>query len=353
MTGMSRRSFVAAGAAAALAACARRAASVEDPAAPLGPIEPELRLYNWSDYIGPDTVAGFSREFGVRVTYDTYESNEEMLAKLLTGGAAYDLVVPSGYAIPVLRSAGALAPLHRRYLTNWDNLAPTFLGTPADPANAVSVPWAWGITGIAWRTDKLAAPPASWETFFDPRAAGRMTMMDDGREVLGAFLKYRGRSLNSTDQAELAAARTDALRAKPLLAAYLSAPVKAQLVAGDVWVAQLWNGDTAQAAAEGAPIAWALPKEGSLIWLDAMAIPADAPHKRAAHEFINYCLRPEVAAGIARATRYGSPNRAAQRLLSDPIPYPGPAELARLEYQRDLGPAAPLWDRTWTEVKAG
>jgi spermidine/putrescine transport system substrate-binding protein len=342
-----------------LDACGRPAPPVDDsPDAVLGPIERELHIYNWSDYIAAESVAGFEKEFGVRVTYDTYESNEEMVAKMVAGGGGYDLIVPTSYLWPALRTMGAIQRLKRRYLTQLGNIAPQFAKTVNDPAGELAVPYAWGMTGIAWRRDKVSAPPTSWATFHDESLRGRMTMMDEGREVLGAFLKYRGHSLNSIAPAELAAAKADALQAKPLLKAFLSATVKAQLVAGDVHVAQVWNGESLQARAEqarsGPPtIEFVLPKEGALLWLDGMAVPMRAPHPRAAHEFINYCLRPEVAAANAKAHRYGVPNAAAQPLITDPVPWPSAEELRRLEYLKDLGEEMRVWDRIWTEVKAG
>ncbi len=220
------------------------------------------------------------------------------------------------------------------------------------PGGRWGVPYQWGITGLAWRRD-LVEQPGSWGVFFDPALRGRMTMMDDGREVLGAMLKYRGRSLNAVDPALVRRAGADALRAKPNLKAYVSAPVKSQLIAGDVWIAQLWNGDAAQARVEQPELEFALPAEGSLIWTDYLVVPAGAPHPRAAHAFIDYVLRPAVGAAISNATGYGSPNDAARPLITRPVDYPDESELRRLEYQRDLGEATALWDRVWTEVKAG
>jgi spermidine/putrescine transport system substrate-binding protein len=325
-----------------------------DAAAPtaLGPLEKELHIYNWSDYIAEDTVPGFEKEFGVRVTYDIYENNEEMLAKLQAGASGYDLVVPSGYVIPVMAATHLLTPLSRNYLTNWDNLAPIFQGLPSDPENTWSVPWQWGTTGIAYRTDKIAEPPTSWAVFHDPRYAQKATMMDDAREVIGAMLLYRGHSLNSTDAGELAAAKADAILAKQQLKAYLSAPVKSQLIAGDVWMSQLWNGDTAQARKEQPNIGYALPREGATIWQDSLVIPRRAPHPRAAHEFINYILRPEVGAKISEFTGYGTPNQSAAQRMSNALPYPSAEELKRLEYPRDLGESTALWDQIWTEIKS-
>lgn len=297
-------------------------------------------------------MAGFEREFGVRVSYDTYESNEEMLAKLQAGGGGYDLAVPSSYLLPALRATDLLAPLHPRYLGNRGNIAPLFNHPPHDPADTWTVPWQWGLTGIAWRRDLVAAPPAGWQTFHDARWKGRMTMMDDPREVLGAMLRLRGRSLNDTDAAALAAAKGDAIAAKANLRAWKSAPVKGDLVAGDVWIAQLWNGDAAQAALERPEIAFMVPQQGSAIWTDGFVVLRDAPHKRAAHAFLNYVLRPEVAAAVSDATGYGSPNQAALALQRRPLAYPTAELLLRLEFYADLGAATQAWDRAWTEIKA-
>lgn len=315
-------------------------------------LEPELYLYIWSDYLAPDTIPGFERETGVRVTVDTYESNEELAAKLLAGASGYDLVVPSGYIVPALVEAGALGLLERDRLANLGNVAPLFRGLPYDPAGAHTVPWQWGTSGIAFRRDLVARAPESWDLLDDPAFHQRVTLLDDGREVLGAMLKRRGRSLNSTDPGELAAARDDAIAAKPHLRAFVSAPVKGQLAAGDVWVAQLWNGDAFQARDEQPAIAFASPREGALLWVDFLALATGAPHPAAAHAFVDYILRPEVGAAISAATHYGTPNDAARRILRDAVPFPTDAELARLEFQRDLGPAAALWDRMWTEVRS-
>jgi spermidine/putrescine transport system substrate-binding protein len=351
----SRRDFLATAARAALAASVAApvlSACTGERRPPAPGLEPELNIYNWFDYIGPETIAGFEQEFGVRVTYDTYESNEEMLGKLMAGATGYDLVVPTGYQLPLLRERALVRRLDRSKLTNWGNLMPLFQSTPADPGGEYGVPWQWGITGIAYRADLLPSAPDSWAAFLDGSATGRATMLDDGREVLGAMLRYRGHSLNSTDPAELAGAREDAIAAKAHLLAFMTSAVKGQLVAGDVAMAQLWNGDTHQAQRENPNIAFVLPREGSLIFNDYMVLLRDAPHPNAAMAFLDYILRPDVGAAISEETGYGTPNRAAHERMRDPIPYPSPEELARLEYQLDLGSATALWDRTWTEVKA-
>ena len=247
--------------------------------------------------------------------------------------------------------ASLLAPLAPGYLANRDQVAPLFRALAHDPDDAYTVPWQWGMTGIAWRGDLVPEPPRSWSVFLEARYRGKMTMLDDPRDVIGAFLRLRGHSINSTDPAELDTARRDAIAAKTNLRAYLSAPVKNQLIAGDVWIAQLWNGDAVQASREEPAIRWMLPEEGGSLWIDSLAVPRSAPHPRAAHEFINYSLRPAVSAAISRVTGYGTPNQAAMELLENPVPYPSGDERARLEVAEDLGRAAQLWDETWTRIK--
>jgi spermidine/putrescine transport system substrate-binding protein len=318
----------------------------------LGSLEKELHVYNWSDYIAEDTIPNFEREFGVKVTYDTYESNEEMIAKLMAGAGGYDIVVPSGYIVSVLIALQLIRPLSHQYLTRLNNISRLFKDFPGDRGNQYTVPWQWGTSGIAYRADRVRGRIESWAVFHDPEYAGKTTMMDDGREVIGSQLKYRGRSLNSTNPAELAQAKADAIAAKRLLKAYISAPVKAQLISGDVWISQLWNGDTNQAREEQPSLSYVVPDEGCTIWMDSMCIPRSAANTRAAHEWMNYMLRPEVGAALSEATGYGTPNAAAARVMKNPVPYPTEAELRRLEYPIDLGKDTAMWDRIWTEIKS-
>jgi len=330
-----------------------------EPAAPAAPVEPELgemekelHIYNWSDYIAEDTVKNFEKESGVKVTYDTYESNEEMMAKLQVGAGGYDIVVPTGYIVTVLAEQGLLQPLSKKYIPNFTGVAKLFIDPSFDPGNKYGVPWQWGTTGIAYRSDKINPPPDSWAVFQDAKFKKKMTMMDDVRDVIGAWLKFRGKSLNSSEKADLDQAKADTIAAKANLKAFISAPVKGQLVSGDVWVAQLWNGDTMQAKVEQKAIDYVLPKEGGAIWTDSLVIPKSAPHKRAAHAFMEYILKPEVAVSISDFTGYGTPVEAAAAKLAQPVPYPTDEEMKRLEYQKDLGKANDLWDQIWTEIKS-
>lgn len=325
----------------------------EQPASAAGPLEKELRVFNWSDYVAPDTVPRFEREFGVRVTYDTYESNEEMIAKLVAGGDGYDVVGPTGYLVPVLAAGGLLRPLDHAVLPNWGNLLPVFVNAEQG-GGRYSMPYQWGITGVAYRRDLVATAPTSWAVFSDAALRDRMTMLDESGEVFGAMLKWRGRSWNTTDRALLRSAKQDAMTVKPFLRAYVSGSVKAQLVSGDIAVAQLWSGDTGQATADEPRVEFMVPAEGSQIFADHLAIPRRAPNPRAAHAFLNYVLRPEVAAEIAEQTGYGPANGAAVARMKTPVPPPDATTMQRLEFPRHLdGAVNDFLDRLWTEMKAG
>ena len=316
-----------------------------------------LNLYIWSSYIAPETIAKFEARHAVKVNVDLYDSNEALLAKLAAGNAGYDVVCPSDYSIEVLRMQKLLRLLEHTALPHLRNVDPAFLDRPYDPGNAHSVPYFWGTSGIAYSRKRVAEPPLSWGALFDPRYRGRILMLDDAREAIGAALKWRGHSQNTRDPRLLAAAREDLLRQKPLVRTYNSSNFEDILLAGDVWLAQAWNGQIAKAMEQDPDIGYALPKEGSTLFIDNLAIPVDARNVALAHAFIDFTLEAEVAAEICRTMKYSSPNRAAWPLLpaelrANPAVFPPGEAVGRLELIRDLGEATVAYDRLWTEVKS-
>ncbi len=334
---MKRRVFLLGGA--VTAACARG---------------PRLNVYNWSDYIAPETVPQFEREFGVRIHYGTYESNQEMLAQVMSGNSGWDVVFPSGDFIAPMRALGLLAPLDHALLPNVSALAPEFQRPPWDPELRWSIPYMHGVTGILYQRS-LQPAPASWADLWQARLRGRLTMLDDEPEVLGVCLKKLGHSLNSGDPAELTAAKNQALAQKALLRAYLNAEVRDQAVAGDVLAAQAWAVTAAQAiAAAPGKLAFAFPKEGFPRYADNVVILRESRRAEAAHRWINYLLRPEVAAGIVTATHTASANgQLPADVRRDPVLYPPIEVLAGGEWF-EAQPAASqkLRDRLWTEIKS-
>jgi spermidine/putrescine-binding protein len=325
-----------------------------------GPAAPSrtLNLFIWSSYIAPETVARFEARLGVKVNVDLYDSNEALLAKLQAGNAGYDVVCPSDYSVRVLLAQGLLRRLDHARLPHLLNVDPAFLDRPYDPGNAHSVPYFWGTTGIAYDRTKVKGPVDSWAALWDPRYRGRVLMLDDAREAIGAALEMRRHSLNTTDERLLLAARDDLLRQKPIVRAYNSTNFEDVLLSGDVWLAQGWNGQFAKAMDQDRNIAYVVPKEGGTLFIDNLAIPRDARNPDLAHAFIDFTLEADVAAEICRTMRYSSPNRAAWPLLppeirNQPAVFPPPDVLRRLELIRDLGETTVLYDRLWTEVKSG
>ena len=318
---------------------------------------PRLNVYNWSAYIAPETAPAFEAETGVRVRYATYESNEEMLAKVLTGNSGWDVVFPTHNRLQPMREYGLLEPLRHEWLPGLHFLGPQFREPVWDPQLQWGVPYMWNGTGIAFNRS-VAPPPARWADLWEPRLKGRLTMLDDSEDMLGACLKKLRLSFSATAESDLRRAEGEAIAQKPLLRAYLNAEVRDQLVAGDVLAAQLWS-TTAQQAIDAAPnLGFAYPIEGFPLYCDCAVILKESRRTRLAHDFLNFLLRPEISAAIVQATKTATANLAAQAILPEavrrnPTLYPPPDVLERAEWPRTLPPATQrLRDRIWTEIKS-
>ncbi|HYL99518.1 MAG TPA: extracellular solute-binding protein [Blastocatellia bacterium] len=317
----------------------------------------ELNVFIWSNYLPDDVIKQFEDQYHAHVNVELYDSNEALLAKLQSGAVDYDIVVPSDYMVKVLREQGLLQQVNRDSLTNFSNLDPKLVGLPFDPQNEYSAPYLWGTTGIGYRKDKVTGVVDSWAIMFDARYKDRLAMLDDVREVFGATLKLEGESLNDTNPDDIARAAELLKRQKALLRAYDSGGFDQLLLSGDAWIVQGYNGQIAKAMIENPNIGYVLPKEGCTVAVDNMCIPSKAPHAALANEFMNFVLRARVAADIANATGYSSPNLAARAfirkdLLDNPAVYPSAAALQKCEFITDLGPAVTVYDRYWTEVKS-
>jgi spermidine/putrescine transport system substrate-binding protein len=315
-----------------------------------------LNVYNWSDYIAHDAIGDFEREFNARVRYGTYESTEEMLAKAITGNSGWDVVFPSNSYIQPMRELGLLARIDARKLRNLENIDRRFQSPPWDPSLEWSVPYMHGATGIVYSTKAQRA--SAWSDLWTNKYRGRMTMLDDPAEVFGACLKRLHKSVNATSPDELRSAEQLAIEQKPLLRAYINAEVRDQLIAGDVLAAQSWS-VTAQQAIDQAPhLAFAYPTEGFPQYCDTTAILQESRHVELALKFIDYLLRPKVAASTATEMRTATVNAAAFGLLSDrdrknTTLYPTNEILTRGEWFMAMPPAAQkMRDRIWTEIKS-
>jgi spermidine/putrescine transport system substrate-binding protein len=297
-----------------------------------------LTLLTWPDYIAPETLEQFRAETEVTVQLEIVPSAVELVERMRAPGPAPDVLCPPDYAVRELQADGRLLALDHARLPNLRHLEPRFHhGRAHDPESRVSVVKDWGTTGFMYRTDLVAERPQAWRDFWSlaEKYSSRVTVLDSPGEVIGAALKMRGHSYNAADEPALAQARSDLLRLRPHLAAF-ETNYRPLLAEGRVCLALGWNGDAAALNAEGVPVQYVVPAEGSQVWEDDWAIAFGAPHPDAAYAFLDFVLRPETAAQEARYTRYATGNRAARALLdsaltADEALYPPPAVLQKLE----------------------
>jgi putrescine transport system substrate-binding protein len=341
--------------------------------------EPQLNVYNWSDYIAPDTIPKFTAETGIKVTYDVYDSNEVLEAKQLSGRSGYDIVVPSASPFMARQiAAGVYRVLDRDRLPNWKNLDPRILElvAPSDPANAHGVPYLWSFTGIGYNETQLnaalgeAAPGDSLALIFDPAVAAKLapcgiSLLDTPQEVFPAALAYLGLDPKSRDLGDLDKALAVLEKVRPYIRKFHSSQYINDLANGDLCMALGYSGDVVQArdrareAANEVHIGFRIPKEPVQMAVDMMGVPADAPHPDNALRFIDYVLRPAVIAEVTNTVAYPNPNLPATALVkpairSDPAVYP-PDEVRQRFYIDP--PASPDYERArtraWTRLKSG
>ena len=348
-------------------------AEVAEEAAPAGPeLAAELSVYNWADYIDEELLTAYEEEYGVKIIYDTYASNEDLLAKLQAGATGYDVIMPSDYMVSQMIELGILAEIDVNAMSNFANISDDFKGAPFDPGNKYCVPYQWGTTGITYRVGNEffdENPPDSWAYLFDPElleqyAGDGVNVLNDQRELLAAALLYLGYDPNSTDENQIAEARDAILAAKPFWKTFNSEDYDdTLLVADEVVFSQAWSGDAAAAYwntydddTEDGNWYYAIPKEGAIKWLDNMCIPATSERQETAAHFINYLLDGENGAAITNFSYYASPNEASkefilEEILTDESIFPAPEVQAKLQWITEVGDAVFLYDEAWTVIK--
>jgi putrescine transport system substrate-binding protein len=339
--------------------------------------EKVLNVDNWSDYIQPSVIADFEKETGIKVNYDVFDSNEILETKLLTGHTNYDVVVPSGAFLERQLQADIYRKLDKSLLPNLKNVDPEVARATAlyDPGNQYAVDYMWITSGVGYNVASIRqrmpdTPVDSWRMLFDPAVVAKfqdcgVSILDAASEVVGTVLLYLGRNPNSNSPEDLKAAEAALHAIRPYVRHVDSSSYIDNLANGDVCLAMGWSGDIKQAhdraaaAGNGVDLAYSIPKEGAISNYDVLAIPADAPHVKNAHLFIDYLLRPEVAASNSNLIKYANavnpdiqPLEPAVR--ADPGVYPPPQVRARLTPERPRPPEYQrLLTRMWTRFKTG
>ncbi|OLB79145.1 MAG: spermidine/putrescine ABC transporter substrate-binding protein PotF [Alphaproteobacteria bacterium 13_2_20CM_2_64_7] len=355
------------------AACAAIA-----PAAAQTKRERVVNIYNWSDYIAPTVVEDFSKESGIRVRYDTFDSNDTLETKLLAGKSGYDVVVPTGYFLERQIKAGVFQKLDKARLPNLANLWPEISQRLAtyDPGNEYAVNYMWGTTGIGYNARKareVLGPNGtidSWDIVFKPENLAKFKdcgvhLLDSSDDILAAALYYLGLDPNSSNEADLQKAADLVMKIKPYVRKFHSSEYLNALASGEICLVVGFSGDIKQSqkraveAKNGVEIAYAIPKEGAQLWFDNLAIPRDAKNVAEANEFINYLQRPGVAAKNTNFISYANGNLASQKfidkaILDDNAIYPDEATMRKLYTISAHDPKTQrLMNRLWTRIKTG
>lgn len=336
-----------------------------------------VHIYNWSDYIGENTLADFQKETGIKPVYDVFDSNETLEGKLLAGRTGYDVVVPSNHFLGKQIKAGAFQKLDKSQLPNYSNLDPVLLKRleQNDPGNLYAVPYLWGTNGIGYNVDKVKAALGvdkidSWAAVFEPENIKKLqscgvAFLDSADEMMPTVLNYLGLNANSTNPADYKKAEEKLLAVRPYVTYFHSSKYIADLANGDICVAIGFSGDIFQAknraaeAKKGVDIAYSVPKEGGALWFDMLAIPKDSANVKQAHAFINYLLKPEVIAQVSDYVGYANPNPASDKLMdqeirNDASVYPPQEVLDKTYVSIELPPNIQrLMTRSWTKVKTG
>jgi putrescine transport system substrate-binding protein len=340
--------------------------------------ETTVHIYNWSDYIGEDTLAEFRKATGIKPVYDVFDSNETLEGKLLAGRSGYDVVVPSNHFLGKQIKAGAFQKLDKSKLPNWSNLDPALLKQLEvnDPGNQYAVPYLWGTNGLGYNVEKVKAALGddveidSWAIVFEPENMQKLSscgvaFLDSGDEMLPAMLNYLGLDPNTQNPEDYAKAEAKLAAVRPYVTYFHSSKYVSDLANGNICMAVGYSGDVFQAAdraeeaGKGVEIAYVIPEEGANLWFDMLAIPADSGNVEAAHRFINYLLEPEVIAQVSDYVGYANPNLKAREfmdpdVLADEAVYPPQDVLDKLYISAELPTKVQrLMTRSWTKVKSG
>lgn len=315
-----------------------------------------INVYNWGEYIGDHVNDEFTKETGIKVNYTNYATNEEMYSKLKAGGVNYDVVVPSDYMISRMIEEGMLEKLDYNNIPDFKDVSKKYRNLVYDPKNEYSVPYMWGTVGIIYDKTKVKGPVDSWSILWDEKYKGQILMFDNSRDSIGIALKKLGYSYNTTDPEQLKQAAEELKKQRPLVQAYVMDQIFDKMEGGEAVLAPYYAGDAVTMISENPDLAFAVPKEGTNFFVDALAIPKGARHKAAAEAYINFMTSPKISAENAQAIGYSTPSDQALKLLpadvrDNPIAYPDSAVLNKAETYVNLPKnILELYDQLWTQI---
>ncbi|MBX9973942.1 PotD/PotF family extracellular solute-binding protein [Cytobacillus firmus] len=302
-----------------------------------------LTIFNWGDYIDADLVEKFEQETGIKVIYETFDSNEAMMTKIEQGGTAYDIAVPSEYAIEKMKEEDLLLPVDHSKIPNLKYIDQRFMDLPFDPGNEYSIPYFWGTVGILYNTDILGDKKiTSWNDLWDPEFKNQILMIDGAREVMGMGLNSLHYSLNDKNRDHLIEAKEKLDSLTPNIKAIVGDEIRMLMENDEAGIGVVWSGTAQELMWEKDNLEYVLPEEGSNLWFDNMVIPKTAKNPEAAHQFMNFILDPENAAQNTEYVGYSTPNKEAlkymdEETISDERFYPDEEMTARLEVYENLG----------------
>ena len=310
-----------------------------------------INVYNWGDYIEPEVLDLFEQETGIKVIYETFETNEDMYAKIAMGGSSYDVIIPSDYMIERMIQENLLQKINWENIPNVANIDPRFMNESYDPQSEYSVPYTWGTMGILYNTEMVEEAPTSWETLMDPTYTMDMLMLNSPRDTLAIALVMTGHDLNSTDPADLEDAKNLLIEQKPMVLAYVVDEVKDKMIAGEAAVALVWSGDATFCMSENDELDYMIPPEGSNIFYDSICIPANARNVSGAEKFIDFLCRGDIAAMNYEYVGYAIPNTAAIDIIgadeynASPVNNPPQEALDHCQVFKYLGDDTKLYDQ--------
>lgn len=318
--------------------------------------EPQLDVYNWPYYISDSVLSDFEEEYDCRINYREFATNEDLYAAIKSDAGDWDVIFPSDYMVEIMASESLISEIDKSKISNISNIEPDFLGLQFDPENRYSLPYIWGTTGIGYNSDKLSEKPDDYDVLWEDEYRGRIGLLDDMRFVIAIPLLWRGYSINTTSEEELQEAEELLVEQKDLVKVYNSENYVELLTSGQVDMFYGYSGDIIQAIPQNDHISFFIPESGGVLYVDNMCIPASADEKGLAHAFIDYLLRPDVAARIINERWFAMPNKKARPLVnenirSNPGVYPPPEILSKLQQLEDLGEERAKYEKVWQSVK--